>query len=101
MKGLWIAGLLTAVPLMANADPLATMPAAEPFSVSVFEAHDKFPHRISTRDIPGEHECSEPPDGDHNCDDPKGVPEPGTLGTNGLLMLGVGGVAFSMWRRKK
>ena len=99
MRPAWMAILWVAVPLGVSADPLARMPAAEPFTVAgVFEAHDKFPHRFSTRDVPGEHECSEPPDGDHNCDDPKGVPEPGAFG---LLAFGLGGLAFTAWRRRK
>ena len=88
----------------ASADPLATGPFAgpEPFSApGIFEAHDKFPHRFSTHDLPGEHECSEPPDGDGNCDDPVVVPEPGAFGSAALLVLGVGGVLLRGRRRRE
>ena len=91
----------------AGADPLATGPfaAPEPFSApGIFEAHDKFPHRLGAVKQE-DNECNEnhhlQPDGDHDCDDPVGVPEPDGWAATSLLALGVGGVLLRGRRKRE
>ena len=90
----------------AGADPVASGPfaAAEPFSVpGIFEVHDKFPQRYAVKQAE-DSECNEQhhlqPDGDHDCDDPVGVPEPSGWAATSLLALGVGGVLLRGRRRR-
>lgn len=71
---------------------LLAMPAA---AGGVYSPHNHFPGSSRSDD-----ECHEShhlmPDGDGDCDDPRSVPEPGTLG---LLALGLGGAWLARRRR--
>ena len=80
---------------------IATAPTASARPTAVYQAHDKFPVRHASGE---DSECHEhhhlQPDGDHDCDDPKKVPEPAGWGAAALLGLGVGGVLLSGRRRR-
>ena len=70
----------------------------------VYLSHDKWPDRFQHEVSAADDECHEnhhlQPDGDHDCDDPVGVPEPSGWGSAALLGLGVGGVLLAGRRRR-
>lgn len=86
----WVSVLLLAVPAWSADIGGASQP-------SVRERHDRMPIHWRQAD----NECMEnhnlKPDGDHDCDDAVGIPEPATFE---LMAIGLGG-ALGLWVSRK
>ena len=84
---------------------LAVSGATAGIPAATYLAHDKWPDRYQHEVSAADDECHEhhhlQPDGDHDCDDPVGVPEPSGWGAAALLGLGVGGVLLRGRRKRE